>query len=91
MNRTLNSLDAYVEIGNHIKPLYRFAVGRRLRGLANALDRLRSGLDDEVCGLVPRARDPRGLATKVFYGHPFVPREAADPNDAFDCWQEQAR
>ena len=48
----------------------------------------------QLVALVPRNRDPRGLAIRVYYGKTrLIPRYSAtdDPGDAFSSWEELER
>jgi hypothetical protein len=44
-------------------------------------------LDDKVCALVPRERDPRNMAIKVYYGKPFVREDVERTGDDFSGWR----
>jgi hypothetical protein len=65
---------------------------RRILNLQRAIDALRSELENELCALVPAKRDPRRLATRVYYGNArLIPhyRPPDDPtDDAFADWIE---
>lgn len=93
------TLVKHVETGNRLKAAYRAAldvltsfpksspqarVARRLE--ANLLS-LKSKLDGDVCRMVPRSRDPRNLAIRVYYGEPFTPSGRTDPADVFAEWE----
>ena len=57
----------------------------RIIRLAGPLTKIKGYLDSQVCTEVPRGRDPRNLATRVYYAEGLVqkPGAAAGANDAF--------
>jgi hypothetical protein len=58
-----------------------------------ALAELKCELDSRLVALVPAKRDPRGLATRVYYGARLIPRYRPpdDPtDDAFADWREMS-
>lgn len=57
---------------------------------AQNLELLRCILDDDVCALVPRERDPRNLAICVYYGDGLTvcDDEQSVINDAFAGWRD---
>jgi hypothetical protein len=89
--------DQHVAIANKVKALHTeiinilraYPKASRASKAAWKLDRalltLKCALDSEVFKET-RGRDPRGLATKVYYGEPFEPKESEDTADAFDGW-----
>jgi hypothetical protein len=100
--RTEFTVEQYVQLGNRLKAAATIT-GDVLRGrhksseayraawkVEHALGLLKNALDNEVCTVVSRERDPRALATKVFYGAPLEARiPTGDPADAFDAWEPQ--
>ena len=98
------TIEDHVALGNKLKAAWQ-AVGRvypafrksdhtyrAAKRTEKALLSLKCALDDEVCRLVRQERDPRRLATKVYYGRPFVENAERnhDAHDAFAEWvQEQ--
>lgn len=66
---------------------------RQARHALKSLDDLRSTLDSQVCAAVPEARDPRGMAIKVYFGRcrlESVPYDRdARATDAFAGFREQ--
>jgi putative IMPACT (imprinted ancient) family translation regulator len=100
------TVDEHISLGNQIKSAWMIQSrllnhfpkssrpARALRLLEAALLTLKGALDNEVCQLVPQDKDPRGLATKVYYGTPMVnvlnDDDYANPNltasDAFAGW-----
>lgn len=65
---------------------------RAAKRVESALISLQSALDDEVCALVPVSRDPRRLATAIYYGTPVVDTDGErDPDDAFAGWTTSDR
>jgi len=95
-------IDDHVVLGNRLKDVHE-AVNRLIRPLPptakpvrdavrtlKALDQLRCTLDSLICGQVPLRRDPRNLATFVYYGEERLGLRWYDPdelkNDAFAVW-----
>ena len=100
----IKTLEEHIACGNAIKAAVaqlrqvimrpRARTSRAVRAAVRAeraLLRLRSELDDEVCRLVSRRDDPRGLTTTVYYGEPLVPDDTVNPQDAFDGWRQAER
>jgi hypothetical protein len=86
-----NTLKAAWEATGRVYPAFRKSdrAYKAAKRTEKALLSLQSALDDAVCALVKQARDPRHLATKVYYGKPFIKSaEHADPHDAFTGWTQ---
>ena len=67
-------------------------ISQAARRVEKSLGILQSRLDDEVCQLVSQERDPRGLATHVYYGEPIVKADTpAEATDAFAGWDDPER
>src|SRR5688572_24185158 len=89
----------HVALGNALKVAYRATldvrtafpstsrIARAAERMQTALGTLQSQLDTDVCALVPLSADPRKMATKVYYGPPFIESHGDDPNDAFAAWE----
>lgn len=102
--RTLFTVDEHVECGAGLKAARDASVfrllnyfykssraGQALRRVDKALLTLRSTLDDELLRLVPREKDPRNLATRVYFGDARFVRRTPTGNrhDAFDNWEAE--
>lgn len=89
----------HIEVSNHIKRAWlagqfvrrhephNSRVYRAALRLEQELSTLKCELDTEVFALV-EGRDPRNMATRVYYGGLFVPQPSTDPRDAFDGWRQ---
>lgn len=93
------TIKEHVALGNAIKTAWNAVihvpcnfpkasrVSARARRAEKALLALKSALDEDICRLVRQQHDPRHLATRVYYGPPFVKSvEHTDPQDAFAGW-----
>ncbi len=105
MNRPYErfTIQDHVTLGNQLKAAWQaqgqvlraFPKNSRASQVARRLERslsvLKSALDDEICRLVKQEQDPRHMATKVYYGAPFIEQlpEGQDPQDAFARWSIQ--